>query len=100
MKPVGKAQGKGIFLFDKLNQISEWKKDHKWKSDGPQAETYVVQKYVEDPYTIGGKKFDLRLYVLTTSFSPLVIWMYRTGFARFSGSRYSDSKGNLDNLCM
>lgn len=29
MKPVGKAQGKGIFLFNKLSQISEWKKDHK-----------------------------------------------------------------------
>eukprot|EP00388_Colpodella_angusta_P044087 GDKK01061675.1.p1 GENE.GDKK01061675.1~~GDKK01061675.1.p1 ORF type:complete len:176 (+),score=21.40 GDKK01061675.1:30-530(+) len=25
MKPVGKSQGKGIFLFDKLSQISDWK---------------------------------------------------------------------------
>jgi len=29
MKPIGKAQGKGIFLFNKLSQINEWKKDHK-----------------------------------------------------------------------
>jgi hypothetical protein len=26
MKPIGKAQGKGIFLFNKLSQISDWKK--------------------------------------------------------------------------
>ncbi len=25
MKPVGKSQGRGIFLFDKLSQISDWK---------------------------------------------------------------------------
>jgi hypothetical protein len=28
---VGRAQGKGIFLFTKLNQISDWKKDYKWR---------------------------------------------------------------------
>lgn len=26
MKPIGKAQGKGIFLFNKLSQINDWKK--------------------------------------------------------------------------
>jgi tubulin polyglutamylase TTLL9 len=38
MKPIGKAQGKGIFLFEKLSQISDWKKDHTWKmNDGIQV---------------------------------------------------------------
>ncbi len=54
MKPIGKAQGKGIFLFTRLSDIKDWKKDHTWKSDAPQAESYVVQKYIENPYTIGG----------------------------------------------
>lgn len=63
-------------------------------------ETYVVQHYVNNPYTIGGKKFDLRLYVLVTSFSPLTFWIYRSGFARFSNARYSQSKGEIDNLFM
>ena len=43
MKPIGRAQGKGIFLFNKLNQISEWKKDHKWKAVGPPAEACPCQ---------------------------------------------------------
>eukprot|EP00644_Phytophthora_capsici_P012364 jgi/Phyca11/10089/fgenesh1_pm.PHYCAscaffold_46_\ len=104
MKPVGKAQGRGIFLFEKLSDISEWKRDASWNGDGGMqaktADTYIVQKYVESPYLIGGKKFDLRLYVLVTSFSPLTFWIYRAGFARFSHTRYSQHKGDMDNLFM
>ena len=45
MKPIGRAQGKGIFLFNRLSQVSEWKKDHKWKADQPQADAYVAQRH-------------------------------------------------------
>lgn len=95
MKPIGKAQGKGIFLFSKLSQINEWKKDHRWKPDNPQAEAYVVQRYLENPLLIGGKKFDLRIYALVTSYQPLVVYLYRSGFARFASFRYNTSQKNL-----
>ena len=38
-------------------------------------ETYVISKYLDDPLLIGGKKFDLRLYALITSYNPIKIWM-------------------------
>ncbi len=91
-----------------------------------QVESYVVQKYIENPYTIGGtlapcygmracthvwgahgglrsaaagKKFDMRVYALVTSYSPLTVWLYRTGFGRFSNTRYTVDRGDVDNLC-
>lgn len=100
MKPIGGAQGRGIFLFSKLSQITEWKKDVHWSPDAPQADTYVVQRYIANPYTIGGKKFDMRLYVLVTSFAPLTAWVYRAGFARFSTSRYDSSSSTQGDLQM
>lgn len=35
MKPIGSAQGKGIFLFTRLSEISEWKYD--FRAKGQQA---------------------------------------------------------------
>lgn len=94
MKPAGKAQGRGIFLFRKLKDITDWKKEDYFhrddeKSDKDPPETYVVQRYIEKPYLIGGKKFDIRVYVLVTSYAPLKAWLYRSGFARFSNTRFS-----------
>lgn len=38
--------------------------------------------YVDDPYLVGGKKFDLRIYALVTSYSPLRVYLYRRGRCR------------------
>lgn len=100
MKPVGKAQGKGIFLFNRLSQISDWKKDAKWRPPAhatssaalgdaqqpQQAETYIVQRYLENPLLVGGKKFDLRLYALVTSFQPLTVRSRAPGRLRCAAS--------------
>jgi tubulin polyglutamylase TTLL9 len=29
MKPIGAAQGKGIFMFSRLSEISEWRTDYR-----------------------------------------------------------------------
>ncbi|XP_020487991.1 probable tubulin polyglutamylase TTLL9 [Labrus bergylta] len=92
MKPVAKSQGKGIFLFRKLKDITDWKKDgtrSEDQKDAAQVESYVAQRYIENPYLINGRKFDLRVYVLVTSYIPLKVWLYRDGFARFSSTRFS-----------
>ncbi|XP_005091245.1 probable tubulin polyglutamylase TTLL9 [Aplysia californica] len=94
MKPAAKSQGRGIFLFRKLKDITDWKKGEYQPLGDPNApkdipETYVVQRYIENPYLIGGRKFDIRIYVLVVSYNPLKVWLYRGGFARFSNTRFS-----------
>ncbi|KAK6185144.1 hypothetical protein SNE40_007440 [Patella caerulea] len=93
MKPAAKSQGHGIFLFRKLKDITNWRKgDYQPVSDQTQKEApelYVVQRYIADPYLVGGRKFDLRVYVLVLSYNPIKAWLYREGFARFSNTRFS-----------
>ncbi|XP_043081259.1 probable tubulin polyglutamylase TTLL9 isoform X1 [Puntigrus tetrazona] len=89
---VARSQGKGIFLFRKLKDIIDWRKDGsrtEEQKDEAQVENYVAQRYIENPYLIAGRKFDLRVYVLVTSYIPLKAWLYRDGFARFSNTRFS-----------
>ena len=55
-------------------------------------DVYVVSKYIEDPYLIDKCKFDIRIYALVLSFTPLRVYLYRGGFCRFSLSHYDASK--------
>ncbi|XP_023570669.1 probable tubulin polyglutamylase TTLL9 isoform X5 [Octodon degus] len=92
MKPVARSQGKGIFLFRRLKDVMDWRKDTRNSDDQKEelpVENYVAQRYVENPYLIGGRKFDLRVYVLVMSYLPLRAWLYRDGFARFSNTRFT-----------
>eukprot|EP00968_Pinguiococcus_pyrenoidosus_P019719 scaffold2177_cov272-Pinguiococcus_pyrenoidosus.AAC.12 len=96
MKPTGKAQGKGIFLINKLAQIKKWS-SVRWASM-PLREAYVISRYINEPLLIGGRKFDLRLYVLVTCFRPLKVYQYRHGFARFCNVRYTNAAADMDNM--
>ncbi|XP_015121898.1 probable tubulin polyglutamylase TTLL2 [Diachasma alloeum] len=79
-KPVGQSQGRGIFLFRRLSDLSY-------------DSAAVVQRYIEKPLLIGGYKFDLRLYVCVPSYRPLTIYLYKEGLARFATEKFS-----LENL--
>jgi len=100
-KPIGKAQGKGIFLVSKLNQLKKWSAGSQKTSLSqplPFREPYIISRYIHDPLLVGGKKFDLRLYVLVPSYRPLKVYLYRGGFCRFCVEQYTTDVAEFDNV--
>lgn len=51
-----------------------------------------------NPLLLGGRKFDMRIYALCTSYNPLTIYLYRAGFARFAHDHYDNT--DTENLCI
>ena len=48
----------------------------------PLDEPMVVAKYIDNPLLVNGHKWDLRLYVVVTSYDPLIIYLYEEGLVR------------------
>ena len=97
MKPIGRAQGKGIFVVSKVSQINKWLAEReKTQSENICVDNYVAQRYIAAPYCVGGRKFDVRLYVLVLSFRPMRAYLYREGFARFTAAKYTNDRESLN----
>ncbi|NXG43720.1 TTLL4 polyglutamylase, partial [Psilopogon haemacephalus] len=84
VKPPASARGTGIQVI------------HKW-SQLPKRRPLLVQRYLHKPYLIGGKKFDLRIYVYVTCYDPLRVYLFKDGLVRFASCKYSSSMKSLSN---
>uniref|UniRef100_A0A8C6WLU0 Tubulin--tyrosine ligase-like protein 5 n=1 Tax=Neogobius melanostomus TaxID=47308 RepID=A0A8C6WLU0_9GOBI len=87
IKPVASSRGRGIYLVSNPNQIS-------------MDENILVSRYIHNPLLIDEFKFDMRLYVLVTSFDPLLIYVYEEGLARFATVKYDRASKNIKNTFM
>lgn len=76
LKPAASSCGRGIKVISRKTKL---KRKH----------GYIVSKYVSNPHTLNGFKYDLRIYVLVTCFNPLRIYMFKDGLARFATETYS-----------
>ncbi|XP_031625229.1 tubulin polyglutamylase ttll-4 isoform X2 [Contarinia nasturtii] len=87
VKPAASSRGRGIYLVNTPEQI-------------PSDDQVIVSKYISDPLCIDEHKCDVRLYVVVTSFDPLVIYLYEEGLVRLATVKYDKTAENLWNPCM
>ncbi|XP_030386605.1 probable tubulin polyglutamylase TTLL1 [Scaptodrosophila lebanonensis] len=99
VKPSSKSQGVGIFLVNNLSKLKKYACDARTLHvPHLNRATCVISKYIDNPLLIGGKKFDLRLFVLVTTYNPLKAYLYKEGFCRFCTEKYDQTE--IDNLFM
>ncbi|CAD2216528.1 tubulin tyrosine ligase [Angomonas deanei] len=88
IKPSASSCGRGIYL-------------HKGVPPMPRGTKQMVcQRYIGNPLLIFGRKFDLRLYCVVTSFDPLRIFLFDEGLVRFAAEKYPGPDKELDNIHM
>jgi tubulin polyglutamylase TTLL4 len=75
VKPLNSSRGRGVYMCADLSEID------------PDAKV-LVQEYIDNPYLLQQRKFDLRIYVLVTSFEPLRAYTFEQGLARFATQPY------------
>lgn len=81
LKPKNAARGKGIQLVGD-------------PADVPMESSWMVQEYLENPHTMHGRKYVLRLYVLVSSVSPFRVYLYHQGFAKLASMPYDEENAN------
>ncbi|XP_063309546.1 tubulin polyglutamylase TTLL5-like [Pelobates fuscus] len=86
-KPVSACQGRGIQIINSFSQINR-------------REKLLVSRYIKNPLLVDGFKFDLRLFVLVTSYDPLIIYLYEEGLTRFATNQYKPTEENMKNQYM
>ncbi|KAL3312150.1 Tubulin polyglutamylase ttll4 [Cichlidogyrus casuarinus] len=85
LKPTKLSCGVGIRLVHTWDQI-------------PKMSSLVVQRYIHQPLLINENKFDIRLYVLVTSFEPLRVYVNKKCMVRFATNKYSLDPNTFDDL--
>ena len=86
VKPANLSRGRGIYIVDNISEVNV-------------EELSIISRYISNPLLINGHKFDLRIYVVVTSYEPLRVYVFKEGLARFASESYS-TKFNKNNRYM
>ena len=87
VKPIRGSGGQGISVTADLDGVLD-------RAD------VVVQRYVDRPYLVDGRKGHLRIYCLITATDPVRAYVYRDGIVRFAPEPYDASPERLAEISM
>lgn len=92
LKSLNSWSGKGVNVLTS-DQVLELVQN-------PNTTAAVIQRYIHNPLTLNGYKFDTRWWVLVTSISPLRIYMLPHAYVRVASLKYDPSQKYFLDKCM
>jgi hypothetical protein len=112
LKPTELNRGQGINLFNKLSTFKYYmqtfnlwenpmkakedeKFDNKRKVNMTRSTKFVVQKYLEKPLLIHGRKFDIRIWTMIDH--EMNLYVFKEWYVRLSSELFNLSENNIDN---
>ena len=100
-KPQESFLGQGIKMLkvDK-GDVSDRRGISNWAGRMFPNGQWTLQEYVRNPAVYSGRKFDVRVWSVLLSLSPLRIYTLEHGFAKISTVEYSPAVETMDDLCM
>uniref|UniRef100_A0A8C9R668 Tubulin tyrosine ligase like 10 n=1 Tax=Scleropages formosus TaxID=113540 RepID=A0A8C9R668_SCLFO len=101
-KPTGLNQGRGIFLLRTKEDIKVFQARLESTNDnqGPrklltrQPQARIVQRYIQNPLLLKGRKFDVRSFFLIACTTPYMVF-FRHGYVRLTCDLYDPKSNNL-----
>ncbi|KAJ6658788.1 hypothetical protein lerEdw1_019710 [Lerista edwardsae] len=101
-KPTGSNQGRGIFLLKNQCEIKELQAKLQNLEDDPIykklpykiPQARIVQRYIDRPLLLEGKKFDVRSYLLIACTVPYMLF-FGHGYARLTCLNYNPRSDDL-----
>jgi len=83
LKESGKNCGRGVEVWAHHEALLRSAASKGWN--------VLTQKYIEKPLLAGGRKFDLRVWVVVTSWNALQVWVHDQPYARLSKKVFSSA---------
>lgn len=84
IKPAGSSQGRGIYITSNPIELPDTYQNNK------NDDNWIVERYIDNPLLVDSRKFDLRLYVVVTSYNPLKIYLHEEGLCRLATEKYTN----------
>lgn len=85
-----KVEARNAQKLQQRNALDRYNSTSSGKSSSDRGDIAVIQNYVERPMLLDGTKFDMRIYVLVLSLSPLRVFLCREGLVRFCAAEYEE----------
>lgn len=86
-------RGNGIRLCNNISQITEELKNNPFPRTG--AHSFIIQKYIHNPFLISKRKFDIRCFALVTVVNNVTqAYFYEEGYLRTASKKYNPNRIN------